>query len=116
MEKIPANASDVKLHKIKQRLAESLLGGRYRVEYPGYPGEEFRELEERPEADITRPQYRALCDDCGWTDKSKSAPHDPGDARISAHGHAKAKRHRTRTVFDIVGQLDETFSPGKDER
>lgn len=92
MESIPSDARSVKLRKITKRLADAIdvtiLGKQ--------PPEALR-------------IYRAVCDDCDWTFISELWNKGPMAARTRARVHSK-KGHDTRTVFDIVGQLDERFS------
>jgi len=64
-----------------------------------------------PEIVDNMPVYRVICRDCGWTWKSEHLAQEPRPARTQAQAHTDAYGHQTQTVFDIIGQEDETFRP-----
>ena len=92
---IPPNVTNVKIFKIKNHL------------------ERAHAAEFSPALDPNMPRFRAIClePSCGWAWKSDELPHEPRPAQDRAAAHRSVRGHRTASVFDILGQEDQTFEP-----
>jgi hypothetical protein len=74
----------------------------------------LRREKDRFEPHVVFALYRARCVVCAWRWRSETMPERPELARVEAKAHRRSTNHRTETVFDILGQLDEVFLPRDD--